>query len=380
MSIERSCVLAALLMGVSALAQEAMPPAKRSNFVRAESETRVPLQAAPGQIDERILATPGQSVNASEVVEEMLDDLAGDLAALGTAQLSPLVIEGIEVSPNVNPRYAALLETRLIAALQRTHAVRVVRCLECRTTRVDVEGAAWTARQGLTRRSDLATLAEGYGAKAVLRGVLTLRQQPDGLALDVEVTRLADAQVLFAEGYRYDAGTALLYRGADATATRAQRRKELEDRLDGRPSFGHGVSFGGMLVPSEGEEGPVMGGFASYRIYESFGRYRDFRAGLNLGGFIHSSRLAGAVLQASLHRRVNALNVYGPQLFLGLGAGGFLTGGGGNTGMGTFSAELLLGQRLMLQASVSWIHPFEFAGGGSNVGGITPQAGAGISW
>jgi hypothetical protein len=333
------------------------------------------------QVDERILAQPGSTVNASQVVEEMLEDLAADLASRFGNRLSPLIVEGVTLSPNLNPGYAALLEARLVAALHRTDAVQVVRCFECRSTQVNVEGAVWTARQGLTRRADLAQVADRYGARAVLRAALTLSTDPDALALDVEVTRVEDAAVLFAEGYRYDAGTALLYRGTDAAATRAERRADLQARLDGRPSFGHAVAFGAMSVSSEEEgAGPILGPFASYRLYESFGAYRELRAGLNLGGFIHSSRLAGAVLQASIHRRVNAFSLYGPQLFLGLGGGGFLTGGGGNTAMATFSAELLLGERMMLQASASWIHPFDFAERGAKVGGLTPQAGVGLLW
>jgi hypothetical protein len=329
-------------------------------------------------VGESALQQPDSHVNASMAVEEILDQLAADVGTLGPAELSPLVIERLDVSDTLDAGYAALLETRLIAALYRKGVVQVVRCLECRATRMNVEDGHWIVRQGLSRREDLEMLTKKYGAKATLRGVLTLHRNPDSLALDVEITRTNTAAVLFAESYRFDASTALLYRGADAEKSREERRADLQDRLDGRPHFGQALAVGAMLVPEEGDS-PIIGAFGSYRLYEAFGEWRQHRVGLNLGAFMHSSRLAGAVVQVSMYTRLNSFSLYGSQLFLGGGAGGFLTGGGGNTPMGTGSVELLLGERMTIQASVSWVHPFEFADK-HKVGGVVPQGGVGFLW
>lgn len=329
---------------------------------------------------ERPLLTGDEAVSASQALDELLLDFAADVAAEGSARVSPIAIERVHVSGDFEPSYAAVLETRVVAALRRARVGEVLRCLECSATQGRVEEGTWVVRRGLTRKADLVRVAQSYGAKALLSVALTRMKEPDGLALDVQLTRAEDSAILFAEGYRFDASRALVYRGSSDARKREAQLADIEDRLANRPHFGHGVYLGVMSVGSDSREGPIVGFSGAYRIYEKFGARRQYRVGFSAGGFLHSSRLAGALLSVVIMGRLTEESLYWPELHFGGHAGGFITGGAGNSPMGGLQLEVLFGRRFALHAGASWIHPFDLGKRGENVGSLCPQAGLGMVW
>jgi hypothetical protein len=200
------------------------------------------------------------------------------------------------------------------------------------------------------------------------------------MAMDVELIRAEDASIAFAEGYRIHPETALLYRGADHAQVREARLKDLEQRIDARPTFGHGVLMGAMMVPSNHPDGPMWGAVAGYRVYEKFGAQRENRLGISAGGFLAVPRLAGAIVGVSLQRRLTDENVYTPSFFLGGQAGAFLTGSGGNAPMIAITAEYLMVHRFALTASLGYMPPFQLGNSFFEVGGVLPQVGVAIVW
>lgn len=363
-----SLFLACALFASVALAQEP------SGF---ERRARPRVQERPS---ERLFQQDRDEVNASDALDELLDELAADIARMEELKVAPVLIDRITLSENLSPTFAAILEARLIAALDRSAKVKVVRCLECSGTRSRIEGGAVIVSAGLSQREDLARVAAGYGAKSVMTVALAVEEDAGRMALDVMLTRASDNSVVFAEGYRFESDTSMLYRGADTAQHRADRLRDLEDRINGRPHISQSVVLGAMSVPIEGETPTLLGVAASYRLMERFGVDREYAAGLSVGGFIHSSRLAGALLNVIISRRFTVPSFYSSNFSVGVLAGGFVTGGGGNTPMGGLQLEYLFGHRIAVQASAVWVHPFDLAKKGTMVGGVCPQAGVAFVW
>lgn len=336
-----------------------------------------PFEPSPA---ERALLTGGDTISASDALDELLIELAADLKAQGSLLTSPVLLERVHVSSDFDPSYAAVLEARILAALKRARVGEVLRCLECTATQGRVEAGAWVVRRGLTRKADLDLVGKRYGATTLLAVALTRTRGPDGLALDAQLTRAADAAIVFAEGYRFDVRRALIYRGSDDVRRREAQLEDIADRLANRPHFGHGVYLGAMIMGSDSPEGPVTGFTGSYRLYEKFGARRQFRVGLTAGGFLHSSRLAGALLGVVVLGRLTEESLYWPEVYFGGEAGGFITGGAGNTPMGGLQIEVLFGRRFALHAGALWIHPFDLAKRGEMIGTVCPRAGLGVVW
>jgi hypothetical protein len=341
----------------------------------------VALAWAPSALADtaRQLQSNAPTADASDAVDELVDDLVADLVTLG-ARISPLIIESVRVSPNLNEDFAQTLRSRITVALNRRTNLQVVHCAECSAPRARIEKGEWVVSRGITRREDLRAIAAAYEARGLLSISLTLAEEPQLLTMDAQVVRTDDSGVAFAESYRLEPQTGMLYRGVDTVATRAQKLKDLEDRIDGRVHYGQAAHLGAMIIPDEDPRGFIWGATGNYRLYEKFGPERQYNVGLNLGGFINSTRIAAAMISATVMVQLTDPNLFGPSLSIGASVGGFITGGAGNTPMGTLHIEYLFGQRIALQASCSYIIPFNLAGKGLYVGGVSPQAGMAFVW
>jgi len=334
--------------------------------------------ARPNRV-EGSLVTPGRDVNADDIVDEMVDDFAVDIARLGAAQISPVLLERVHVSANMNPEYAHIFEARVAAAVFKAANVALVRCVECTATRSRVENADWVVTRGVTTREEARAVARKYGARTFLDISLTLREQPASLSMDVELVRAEDSSIAYAEGYRMDADRAMLYRGADKAQTREERLKELEDKINQRPRFVAAFETGMMLV-SNSPYGGFWGGVLHYRLTERFGSGKQFEGGVVLGGFINPDYLAGGTLAMMLQTRLGDGNSYLPSVWLGADAGIFLTGNAGNTPIAGPTLRWQIGTRIGLHAAARYMVPFQLRGKGESYGGFAPELGVGFIW
>ncbi|HEX8824113.1 MAG TPA: hypothetical protein VF794_29605 [Archangium sp.] len=328
------------------------------------------------------LVRPGDQVDANDALDEILDEFAADVARLGANRVSPILLERVQVSENMNPEFASILEARMVSAIYRAVNVRVVRCFECYATHAEVDNGAWVVRRGISRREDLQALAKKYNAQVVLKASLTLHTSPNAMAFDVEFVRAEDSSIFFAEGYRVHPHTAMLYRSADKMQSREVRLKDLEDRINARPHFNHALHLGATVIPTVGHpDGAIWAAYTAYRFTEAFGEDRTWRAGVTLAGILNPTRMVGAVISGTLLSRLNPENVYSINCFGGGSVGFLLTGVQGNSPMLNAQLECVLAHRVTLQGSLGYLVPFKSSAESSyTVGGLSPQAGVAFTW
>jgi len=363
------------------LAQAAAPAAEPQGELPAAAAIRArkrPESSRPNRIEGSIV-TPGREVSADDIVDELVDEFAADVARLGAAQLSPILLQRVRVSANMNPEYAHIFEARLASAVFKAANLSLVRCVECTAIRSRVEGLEWVVTRGVISREDVRAIARKYGAHTLLDVALTLREVPASLSMDVEVVRTDDSSIAFAEGYRMDADRAMLYRGADRAQTREERLKELEDKLNQRPRYVSAIELGVMMVTGD-QSGALWGGVGRYQLAERFGDDKQFEGGLSLAGFVSPDHLAGGILAIMLQARIGDGNAFLPSFWLGADAGVFLTGTAGNTPILGGTIRWNIGTRIALHGALRYMPSFQVRGRGEAYGGVAPEFGAGFVW
>jgi hypothetical protein len=367
-------LLAFLLLAQAPPAKELPGEIPAAASIRSRKHPTPHLKVVEGQ-----LISPTANVSADDVVDEMVDEFAADIARLGAAQVGPILIQRVRVSDNMNPEYAGVLESRLAAAVFRAANVALVRCVECNSTRGRVDNGEWVVSRGVTTREQAQSLARKYGARTFLDIALALRERPSSLSMDVEMVRTEDSSIAFAEMYRMDADHALLYRGADKAQSREERLKDLEDRINQRPRWGQAVEFGVMMVGDD-PVGAFWGGIARYIITEKFGDDRNFEAGLSLTGFLNTNTFAGGILGAIWQARVSQYSLFSSQLFFNLNGGIFITGTAGNTPIFGGGLRWLIGSRIAFHGNLNYMMPLQLKGRVETYGGISPELGVGFVW
>lgn len=346
------------------------------SYIRSKPEIPQKIEAREG-----ILVSPAQRIDANDVLQEMLDEFAADIARLGASNVSPILIDRIRVSDNVNPEFAAVLEARLVSALQKAAKVAVVKCVECNATQSRVQDGVWIVSRGVTTRDEQRALAEAYRAQVILNVAFTLYTRPDSIALDVQMVRGEDSSIAFAESYRVHPHTAQLYRSADRAQEREARLKDLEARINDRPIFSHAFVGGAGVIPYAGPDGSIWASHVQYRFMENFGVEREWRLGFALGGMFNPGKLLAGTIGAQAHVRVTPRNVYMPTCLAGGGAGGFIAGLGNSTTLRvTAHGECVFAHRIAGYVSLSYIVPFQLGANGYMAGGLNPEAGLAVVW
>ncbi len=320
----------------------------------------------------------GDAVSADDVVDEMVDELASDLAKLGAVHISPVLLDRVRVSDNMNPQYSHILEARLASAIFRAANVALVRCAECWTTRSRVEQSSYVITRGLASRADVQKVAAHYGARTYLDVSLTLHENPSSLAMDVELVRAEDSSIAFAEYYRLDPDKAILYRGADTAQHREARLQALQDKVNARPRYGVTVDFGAMLLPSDA--GSLWGALGRYQLTEKFGSDEQYDAGLSLAGFFNSTSFAGGILGAVWQMRLTEGGVWAPEWTMGFNGGAFISGNAGNSFIVGGKVRALMGARISMEAGLNYLVPFQIKGRGTTYGGVVPEFAVGFVW
>jgi hypothetical protein len=340
-------------------------------------KTAPPRQALPG---EARFARPGLTVDGADALDEIIDEIAADMAHLGAARLSPILLDRIRVAPPLEPGLASILEARLAAALHRAADIALVRCVECDATRAEVVDASWVVSRGVTRVEQLQQLGRRAGARTLLRA--SLSSTPGTLALDVELLRTDDAAIAWAESYRFGGENAILYRSADRAQTREHRLRELEARLDEKPYWGFAAQLGFVVIP--GQDGrSIQGPFGMFRLDEKFGDDRQHRISVGAGGLQSPGRgISGGVVQIGLWTRVSRPNVWAQQFHVGASFGWFVGGAVGNAPWLALNAEYRIATRIGLHASLGYVDKFRYLDrpDQGRIGGITPEGGVSFLW
>lgn len=368
-----------LLLGLFLLAQaaEAPPPEPKGELPPAAMiHTRKRVTPETRSVEGKLIGS-GNELLADDLVDEIVDEFAADVARLGASDVGPILIERIRVSDNVNPGYASVLESRLAAAVFRASSVAVVRCLECTATRSRVEHGDWVVSRGLTTREEAQAVARKYGAKSFLDVALNVSEHPAGMGMDVEMVRTQDSSIAFAETYRLDSSQGMLYRGADKAQSREEKLKDLQDRLNQRPRWGQAVGFGVMGLLSGTV--PVWGAVARFSLHEEFGEDREYQAGIGLGGFINTSTLEGGLFSAALQARIGRESLYLPKVWIGVDAGAFVNGSGSALVTGG-TLRWLVGQRFALDFALRYVGSLKVPNSNVSYGGVAPELGASFVW
>ena len=96
-------------------AQAVAPPQEPQGELPAAAaiHARKKAEAAHPNRVEGTMVTPGHDVRADDIVDEMLDEFSVDIARLGAAHISPVLLDRVRVSANMNPEYAHIFEARL---------------------------------------------------------------------------------------------------------------------------------------------------------------------------------------------------------------------------------------------------------------------------
>ena len=361
-------------------AQAVAPPQEPQGELPAAAaiHARKKAEAAHPNRVEGTMVTPGHDVRADDIVDEMLDEFSVDIARLGAAKISPVLLDRVRVSANMNPEYAHIFEARLAAAVFKAANLALVRCAECDATRSRVEGGEWVVSRGVTTREQARDVAKKYGARTFLDVALTMREEPASLSMDVEVVRAEDSSIAFAEGYRMDADRAMLYRGADHAQTREERLKELEDKLNQRPRYTSAIELGMMMV--DVKDGAFWGGVGRYRLTERFGGDKEWEAGLTAAGFFSPNHLGAGILGMMFQGRAGRGNVYLSEFWFGVDAGVFVTGNGANTALLGATVRWQVGTRIGLHGALRYMVPFTVGSAAEQYGGISPEVGLGFLW
>jgi hypothetical protein len=325
-------------------------------------------QGANERLAEDIASTRGE-VHLSELVDEVLADVVAEIGRIPTRWGSPLAIRSVRVGANVEPAYARKLEAALVSQIHAGTGVRVVECLECRVARTQVVGGSWTITRGLVDADDARRVAARIGARAFLDASFGFSPETGVVELDFKVVRAADGVVLWADTFRADETTPMLLRSSSAPQRRKDRLRDLESLLEGRPYYGMAVQAGFMLLPYDDPvDGDITGATAGFRVYERFGVDRRVLFGLDLAGFINTSRLAGGVISAGAWWVVFRPDLVHPELRLGGKAGAFLAGSEGNAAVFQLGGELLLRYRFGLYAYALFMTTSQF--NGRDLGGL----------
>ena len=360
--------------GSASAAQKSQPQpdVPEGSEIKARQRPESPVAAT-----EKYVAPNASFVDANDVLDEMLDELAADVARLGPARVGPILLERVRLSDNLNPDFAPVLEARLAASVARAAEVALVRCAECWATRSRLENGAWVVSRGVNRKEEIETLARKYAARTLLTVALTLLDEPSTLAMDVELVRADDSSIAFAEQYRLNPETALLYRGVDRTQSRFRRLKELQDRIDQRPRFSHTIDLGVMALPSSGSLN--WGGLGRYTLTEQFGDHGSGEAGIEAGGYVDTSTFSAGLVGGVLRLRLNAANLFAPDVRLVAHAGGVLTPGVTSLyAGGGFRWKPAV--RVTIFAMINYVAPFKVRKDGPDYGGAAPEVGVGFTW
>lgn len=361
-------------------------PRGRSTGLEAEEvdETRpvsVPEQGSNERLIADLNAATGE-VSLGELLDEILADVVAELDVRPAKWFSPMAIRTITLGANVTPSFKEKLASLVTAQIHAGTSIRMVQCIECDLVRTRMEDGQWVISHGITSTRELQRVADDLGAKAFMDVAFGFDPATGVVELQFSVIRARDSFVLWSDTFRADETTPLLMRASESPMRRKDRLRDLEMLLEGRPLYGYVATAGFMLLPyNDPVEGDIGGATAGYRIYERFGSERRVMFGLDLTGFLNTSRLSGGLISAGSWWIPLRPDLVSPELRLGAKAGAFVAGSAGNAAVFQLGAEVLLRYRFGLYAYVLFMTKSEFPpDSGKELGGVGMSTGMSFNW
>lgn len=366
------------------------PPAKKKRAgapapARPEDEALVPepplASADPGRYDRLIAdlnATRGE-ITLGELIDEILADVVAELALFPASRVGPIAIREVSLGSNVKPAFGKVLRAQITAAVHAGTRLRMRRCIECEATRTRIEDGQWIITRGLVTVDEMRTVGARLGVRSFLDVAFGFDPETNLVEMHFELVRARDALVQWADTFRADETTPILMRASDAPQRRQKRLEDLQMLLEGRPFYGYMASAGFALVPYDDVvDGDIGGATAGFRVYERFGKDRRVMFGLDVVGFLNTSRLAGAFLSGGAWWVPIPPDFVFPELRLGAKAGAFIAGSEGNAAAFQLGAEVLLRYRFGLYVYALFMTNSQFDGG--TLGGVGVSTGLSFNW
>ncbi len=342
---------------------------REARYYRIRESARRQIQSGQGQ------------VHIYQIAEEMTDDLIADLRDLNDAVVSPMAIRKIGLSPNLSESFGEFVEATVVSGVANSTSKTVKRCVACSALRSRIEDGSWVVSLGVTEQAELRDEANKLGVKTFLDVRFAFFPGANIVAMQVEILRAEDSAVLWSETYRSDATTAAVLRSGDRVLTRAERVKELERKLEQRPTYGHILYVGGTYIPYDSPDGGIFGAAIGYRLYERFGEDLRWLFGVGAEGFANFSQtngLLGSFVGATMHYQVTEPNLNGIIVRTGPTISGFFAGSEGNSAAIEWGVDGIFQFRLGAGLSLMYFVPVTFAE--ADLGGFGIKGRVSFNW
>jgi hypothetical protein len=204
--------------------------------------------------------------------------------------------------------------------------------------------------------------------------------------MEATVFRASDGGIVWSDAYRSDGTMAVLLRTGKRIPTRAERAAELEQKINGRPSYGYAISIGVAQLGYSAPTGNISGAQASLRFHERFGDNMANLFGLSAGIFTtgppsedkHPQALNTIMLGAYYSHNMSEPNLNHPEVWGYAEGGGMFSGNQGNTFYVEGGVDVHLKWRLSLAGGLLYMFPTKF--GGYDLGGTGFRLRAAMNW
>jgi hypothetical protein len=355
------------------------PP--RMQIEPAPSRTTV----TPNQI-EQLVVRSREGVDFFELVDDMIDEVARQIAREDPNLFSPMAIRLVRLSANLRPEFARTLEARLVARVLNATSVKITVCAECNAMRSRVENGSWMVTLGAVRQEDLRRLGDTVGVKTFMDIDFTYSADANVIWMEAMAFRASDGGVVWSDAYRSDGTMAALVRTGQRIPTRAERAAELEQKLSGRPNYGYAASLGIGQIGYSAPTGDIIGATASLRFHERFGENQTSLFGISAGVFTTGKydtskqpmALNSILLGAYYSYDLSPPNLNKPEMWVYGEAGGMFTGNEGNTFYFEGGFDLHLKFRLSLEGGLMYLLPTTFSG--HDLGGVGFRLRVAMNW
>lgn len=259
------------------------------------------------------------AVPFNQLLDEMLVEVAHELSALATEDISPIAIGSVNITPTLAHELEETLAIRLTSILADIPGLKQVHCAECFSVRSQMEGGDWVMRRGITGRADMLRVATEIHAKSFLAvGLEYYADESEYLALNVRVLSAKTSEVLYARRILSSETAVALEREGKKVQTQAERRALLEDTLVGKPGLGHEIMLAWHVNSAAGHAALI-----GYRLFESFGPKRMLQYGFDLRTFFGPGSPFGAHIMGVFNVVTRPANQRVPKFRFGV-AGGVL--------------------------------------------------------
>ena len=364
---------------------EAASSTSAAGKVQVETPATRQRVASPGQIEQLVQRSQG-SIDFFELVDDIMDEIARQLAREDPNMVSPMAIKLIRLSSNLRPEFARTLETRLIARLTNATNVKMNVCTECTAMRSRVEDGNWILTLGAVNTDDLRRIGARSGVKTFMEVDFTYSPSSNVVWMSAVIYRASDGGVVWSDAYRSDATMAALLRTGQRIPTRAERAAELESKINARPNYGYALSLGVAQIGYAGATGDIAGAQASLRFHEKFGENQSSLFGMTAGIFTTGppstdkmpQALNSILLGAYYSYDLSPPNLNRPEVWIYGEGGGMFSGNEGNTFYLESGLDTHLKWRLSLQGGLMYVFHTKFSG--QDLGGVGFRLRAAMNW